>query len=100
MAKQIDWTHFDTLLRELGRLRAAVEARTIPEGTVPELRAHIDRAAEAVRRLIDSPDDDELIVSAWELIVVTQTLMARGEQPPPPRHNRRRKSSGSAPSTP
>lgn len=84
---QVDWSHCDALMRELGRLHIEAGERTLPEGSSSQFRQHIESAAEAVRRLIDVPGDDDLIVAAWELIVATETLIARASQPmtaPPP----------------
>ena len=81
MANQADWSHFDDLLRELGRLRAAVEDQAIPEASVAHLARNIELAAEAVRQVIDSPSDKELVVAAWELIVATETLIGCAAHP-------------------
>jgi hypothetical protein len=77
MANQADWSHCAALMRELGRLQIEAGERTLSEGSSSQLRQHIESAAEAVRRLIDAPGDDDLIVAAWELIVATEALIAR-----------------------
>ena len=45
------------------------------------LARNIELAAEAVRQVIDSPSDKELVVAAWELIVATETLIGCAAHP-------------------
>jgi hypothetical protein len=74
------WRAVDQLLRELGGLRAEAN-RAYQKG--PELEAQvasavedaIRQAADAVDRTIDA-DDDEILVEAWEAILVAQETVA------------------------
>lgn len=71
------WSRFDALMRELGALRQAAARRTdvavVVKADIDEL---IDEAAQAIAAMSDSPDDDHKALAVWELILMTQDLIA------------------------
>lgn len=70
------WSRFDALMRELGALRAAAARRTdVADAVKADIDELIDEAAQAVDGLIDSPNDDQKALAAWELILMAQDLV-------------------------
>ena len=74
------WGAVDQLIRELGGLRA--EATEILHGGRPleaavaaAVEQSIRQAADAVDRTIDG-DDDEVLIQAWEAVLLAQNSLA------------------------
>jgi hypothetical protein len=73
------WAAVDHLVRELGGLRVEVTKVTtgsaVEAAVVAALEVAMRRAADAVDRTIDT-EDDEVVVQAWEAIVMARNTLA------------------------
>jgi hypothetical protein len=86
------WRVVDQLLRELGSLRVEANRRyqeqpQLEAAVTSAIEGAIRNAADAVDRTIDA-DDDEVLIQAWEAVVVAQdTLAARRDESARARQN-------------
>lgn len=71
-----EWADVDTLIRELGAVRAAADAARASETARAAIEQALAEATEAVAGTLDAPGDAQAIARAHDAIEVVADVMA------------------------